>query len=170
MRGRSPKRSGRIGRSGSQRTRLQGGRRRHAPFRRRRSRDPCRVRGQRTARSGPGGVAAATCSTRTQQGTRILIVEPIARRMATWWSGWEKAFAAAGGTSRRMAVCRSPPRTATPAWPRRRTRSARAHGQIPLALTPLTVFVDHDQFRSRPVVRRARFRPRARSTLARMCR
>ena len=34
-----------------------------------------------------------------QQGTRILIVEPIARRLATWWTGWEKAFTAAGGTS-----------------------------------------------------------------------
>ena len=33
-----------------------------------------------------------------EQGTRILIIEPIARRMAAWWSGWERAFAAAGGT------------------------------------------------------------------------
>jgi hypothetical protein len=32
-----------------------------------------------------------------QQGARILILEPIARRMATWWTGWEKAFVAAGG-------------------------------------------------------------------------
>jgi SAM-dependent methyltransferase len=32
-----------------------------------------------------------------RQGTRILIVEPIARRMARWWDEWERQFSAAGG-------------------------------------------------------------------------
>lgn len=32
-----------------------------------------------------------------RQGTRILIIEPIARRMAGWWPAWETAFVAAGG-------------------------------------------------------------------------
>ena len=30
-------------------------------------------------------------------GARVLIVEPIARRLTPWWSGWESAFANAGG-------------------------------------------------------------------------
>ena len=96
-----------------------------------------------------------------QQGTRILIVEPIARRLATWWTGWERAFTAAGGTSGRVAICRPAARAATPAWPRRGTRSARTHGQIALALSAHTVLADHDQFRSRPVVRGVRIGPRA---------
>jgi hypothetical protein len=33
-----------------------------------------------------------------RHGARILIVEPIARRMAGWWTGWARAFEAAGGT------------------------------------------------------------------------
>ena len=32
-----------------------------------------------------------------RHGDRILIVEPIARRALSWWSGWEEAFLAAGG-------------------------------------------------------------------------
>jgi SAM-dependent methyltransferase len=32
-----------------------------------------------------------------QRGARILLVEPIARRMSGWWDGWERTFAAAGG-------------------------------------------------------------------------
>jgi hypothetical protein len=34
-----------------------------------------------------------------ERGARVLIVEPIARRMAPWWGAWEKAFAAAGGSA-----------------------------------------------------------------------
>jgi hypothetical protein len=33
------------------------------------------------------------------KGSRILIVEPIARRMATWWDSWAKAVTTAGGTA-----------------------------------------------------------------------
>jgi SAM-dependent methyltransferase len=31
------------------------------------------------------------------RGTRVLIVEPIARRLATWWASWQRDFEAAGG-------------------------------------------------------------------------
>jgi hypothetical protein len=31
------------------------------------------------------------------RGTRVLIIEPIARRMAAWWDGWQREFEAAGG-------------------------------------------------------------------------
>jgi len=33
------------------------------------------------------------------RGAAVLIVEPIARRMAPWWGGWEERFLAAGGRS-----------------------------------------------------------------------
>ncbi len=32
-----------------------------------------------------------------ERGARVLVVEPIARRMAPWWSDWAEAFLAAGG-------------------------------------------------------------------------
>jgi SAM-dependent methyltransferase len=34
---------------------------------------------------------------RVAQGDRVLIVEPLARSVARWWSGWAQEFAAAGG-------------------------------------------------------------------------
>ena len=34
-----------------------------------------------------------------ERGAHALIVEPIARRMAPWWSAWEKAFVAEGGSA-----------------------------------------------------------------------
>jgi SAM-dependent methyltransferase len=33
------------------------------------------------------------------RGATVLIIEPIARRMAPWWGGWEERFIAAGGRS-----------------------------------------------------------------------
>ena len=33
------------------------------------------------------------------RGARVLIVEPIARRIATWWDHWSGAFAEAGGSA-----------------------------------------------------------------------
>lgn len=32
-------------------------------------------------------------------GARVLIIEPIARRMSAWWDTWQHAFAAAGGSA-----------------------------------------------------------------------
>lgn len=34
-----------------------------------------------------------------ERGARVLVVEPIARRMAPWWPDWAEAFSAAGGRS-----------------------------------------------------------------------
>ncbi len=61
------------------------------------------------------------------QGARILIVEPIARRMAGWWTGWERAFAAAGGAAAEW-------RFATP-LPERQRQLGRAAGLDPRELT-----------------------------------
>jgi len=33
------------------------------------------------------------------RGARVLVVEPIARRMAKWWDSWAAAFSAAGGAA-----------------------------------------------------------------------
>ena len=68
-----------------------------------------------------------------QQGTRILIVEPIARRLATWWTGWEKAFTAAGGTSREW-------RFAVP-LPERQHQLGRAAGLDPRELTARSLWL-----------------------------
>ena len=62
-----------------------------------------------------------------ERGSRILIVEPIARRMAGWWKGWESAFAAAGGTANEW-------RFATP-LPERQRQLGRAAGLDPRELT-----------------------------------
>lgn len=32
-----------------------------------------------------------------ERGAHVLIIEPIAKRLATWWSHWAEAFSAAGG-------------------------------------------------------------------------
>jgi SAM-dependent methyltransferase len=60
-------------------------------------------------------------------GARILIVEPIARRMSGWWTAWESAFAAAGGTAHEW-------RFATP-LPERQRQLGRAAGLDPRELT-----------------------------------
>jgi SAM-dependent methyltransferase len=33
----------------------------------------------------------------SERGVRVLVVEPLARRLAPWWDGWERGFTAAGG-------------------------------------------------------------------------
>jgi SAM-dependent methyltransferase len=60
-------------------------------------------------------------------GCRILIVEPIARRMAGWWSSWEDAFTAAGGAANEW-------RFGTP-LPERQRQLGRAAGLDPRELT-----------------------------------
>ena len=62
-----------------------------------------------------------------QQGSRVLVVEPIARRMAGWWTGWERAFATAGGRANEW-------RFATP-LPERQRQLGRAAGLDPRELT-----------------------------------
>ena len=62
-----------------------------------------------------------------QRGSRILIVEPIARRIAGWWGAWQSVFTAAGGTANEW-------RFATP-LPERQRQLGRAAGLDPRELT-----------------------------------
>ncbi|MDQ3213321.1 MAG: methyltransferase domain-containing protein [Acidobacteriota bacterium] len=68
-----------------------------------------------------------------EDGARILIVEPIARRIAGWWGGWERAFAAAGGESREW-------RFAVP-LPERQRQLGRAAGLDPRELTARSLWL-----------------------------
>jgi hypothetical protein len=68
-----------------------------------------------------------------QRGTRILIIEPIARRMAGWWSGWEKSFTAAGGEAREW-------RFPIP-LPERQRQLGRAAGLDPRELTARSLWL-----------------------------
>jgi hypothetical protein len=65
------------------------------------------------------------------RGSRILIVEPIARRMAGWWTRWEGAFTAVGGRADEW-------RFRTP-LPERQRQLGRAAGLDPRELTARTL-------------------------------
>ncbi|MBE3033025.1 MAG: class I SAM-dependent methyltransferase [Actinobacteria bacterium] len=65
------------------------------------------------------------------RGARVLIAEPIARRMATWWDAWADAFAAAGGSAAEW-------RFKTP-LPKRQHDLGRAAGLDPRELTARTL-------------------------------
>lgn len=67
------------------------------------------------------------------RGARVLIVEPIARRMAPWWDAWEKAFAAAGGSAAEW-------RFKTPLPPRQR-ELGKAAGLDPRELTARSLWL-----------------------------
>jgi SAM-dependent methyltransferase len=66
-----------------------------------------------------------------RQGARILIIEPIARRLNRWWGGWKDAFTAAGGREDewRFRVT----------LPERQRTLARAAGLDPQELTARTL-------------------------------
>jgi hypothetical protein len=64
-------------------------------------------------------------------GARILVIEPIARRLTTWWGGWEKVFAASGGRADEW-------RFAVP-LPERQRQLGRAAGLDPRELTARTL-------------------------------
>ncbi|MEO5895816.1 MAG: methyltransferase domain-containing protein [Vicinamibacterales bacterium] len=68
-----------------------------------------------------------------RQGARVLILEPIARRLNKWWGGWNDAFAAAGGREDewRFRVT----------LPERQRTLARAAGLDPQELTARTLFL-----------------------------
>jgi methyltransferase family protein len=68
-----------------------------------------------------------------QQGARVLVIEPIARRMAGWWAEWERAFAAAGGASAEW-------RFAIP-LPERQRQLGRAAGLDPRELTARSLWL-----------------------------
>lgn len=88
-------------------------------------------------------VAAATRSSiltellrAAARGARILVVEPIARRMSPWWDEWETAFARAGGRSDEWRF-----RAELPA---RQRSLARAAGLDPRELTARTLWLQGD--------------------------
>jgi SAM-dependent methyltransferase len=67
------------------------------------------------------------------RGARLLIVEPIARRLGSWWPAWEKAFTQAGG---RVDEWRFPA-----SLPRRQRDLGRAAGLDPRELTARTLWL-----------------------------
>jgi SAM-dependent methyltransferase len=66
-------------------------------------------------------------------GARVLIVEPIARRLTPWWKSWEASFVAVGGRADEWRFAASLP-------PRQR-ELARAAGLNPRELTARTLFL-----------------------------
>jgi hypothetical protein len=68
-----------------------------------------------------------------QRGARILVVEPIARRLAGWWPEWTAAFTAAGGAAAEW-------RFAVP-LPERQRQLGRAAGLDPRELTARSLWL-----------------------------
>lgn len=68
-----------------------------------------------------------------ERGSRILIIEPIARRISGWWNHWEKAITAAGGTADEW-------RFAT-LLPERQRQLGRAAGLDPRELTARSLWL-----------------------------
>ena len=71
-----------------------------------------------------------------QRGASVLVIEPIARRLAPWWSRWESAFTAAGGSADEWRLPASLP-------PRQR-QLAKSAGLNPQELTARTLFLAGD--------------------------
>lgn len=67
------------------------------------------------------------------KGSRVLVIEPIARRLTAWWAGWEQAFVAAGGRADEW-------RFATE-LPDRQRQLARAAGLQPRELTARSLWL-----------------------------
>lgn len=67
------------------------------------------------------------------RGSRVLVIEPIARRLTTWWTHWERAFADAGG---RADEWRFPAEL-----PQRQQQLARAAGLRPRELTARSLWL-----------------------------
>jgi SAM-dependent methyltransferase len=68
------------------------------------------------------------------RGAAVLIIEPIARRLAPWWSAWESAFTAAGGRADEWRL----PSTLPP----RQRQLAKSAGLNPQELTARTLFLN----------------------------
>ena len=71
-----------------------------------------------------------------ERGASVLVIEPIARRLAPWWSTWESAFTAAGGRADEWRLPASLP-------PRQR-QLAKSAGLNPQELTARTLFLACD--------------------------
>jgi hypothetical protein len=68
-----------------------------------------------------------------QRGVAVLIIEPIARRLAPWWTVWESAFTAAGGRADEWRL----PSTLPPC----QRQLAKSAGLNPRELTARTLFM-----------------------------
>jgi len=71
-----------------------------------------------------------------RRGASVLVIEPIARRLAPWWSTWESAFISAGG---RAAEWRLPA-----SLPPRQRQLAKSAGLNPQELTARTLSLAGD--------------------------
>jgi SAM-dependent methyltransferase len=69
-----------------------------------------------------------------RRGATVLVIEPIARRLAPWWSGWASAFTAAGGRADEWRL--------TSELPARQRRLAKSAGLNPQELTARTLFLE----------------------------
>ena len=67
------------------------------------------------------------------RGARVLIVEPIARRIAGWWDAWEEVFASSGGRANEWRFSVS--------LPERQRQLGRAAGLDPRELTARTLWL-----------------------------
>ncbi len=67
------------------------------------------------------------------RGAAVLIVEPIARRLAPWWAAWEAAFTAAGGRSDEWRF--------PSMLPPRQRQLAKSAGLNPQEMTARTLFL-----------------------------
>jgi SAM-dependent methyltransferase len=68
------------------------------------------------------------------RGAPVLVIEPIARRLAPWWGDWQSAFIAAGGRADEWRL----PST----LPARQRQLAKSAGLNPQELTARTLFLD----------------------------
>jgi hypothetical protein len=66
------------------------------------------------------------------RGAAVLVIEPIARRMAPWWRAWEEAFVAAGGRADEWRFAET--------LPSRQRELARSAGLNPRELTARSLF------------------------------
>jgi SAM-dependent methyltransferase len=69
-----------------------------------------------------------------RRGATVLVIEPIARRLAPWWSAWEAAFTEAGGRADEWRL--------TSLLPARQRQLARSAGLDPQELTARTLFFE----------------------------
>ena len=66
-------------------------------------------------------------------GARVLVIEPIARRIATWWDAWQGAFESAGGRAGEWRFAST--------LPARQRQLGRAAGLDPRELTARTLWL-----------------------------
>jgi len=69
-----------------------------------------------------------------RRGATVLVIEPIARRLAPWWSAWEAAFTEAGGRADEWRL--------TSLLPARQRQLARSAGLNLQELTARTLFFE----------------------------